>query len=140
MKHTIFLCASMHFYRELVEIEKELEAKGFIVHIPVSAQLMKEQNNFEVTQFKSFQTNKQKAQCIRTNFQTIAKSDSILVVNNEKNGIKGYIGPNVLMEIGLAFYCKKKIYIWNSLEENAGCKEELKTFGVEFINRDVNKV
>jgi hypothetical protein len=137
---TIFLCASMSFYKELVEIEKELEVKGFIVNIPVSAQLMKEQNDFEVSHFKGVQTHEQKAQFIQTNFQKIAESNSILVINNEKNGISGYIGPNVLMEIGLAFYLKKYIYIWNVIEENAPYKEELLALNVTYIHKDLGKI
>lgn len=130
----------MSFYKELVEIEKQLISKGFTVHIPVSAQIMKKQNDFEVSHFKGVQTHAQKGQFVLQNFQKIADSDAILVINNEKNGVKGYIGANVLMEIGLAFYLKKKIYILNPIEDNAPYKEELLTFEVEFINKELNKI
>jgi hypothetical protein len=99
---------------------------------------MKKKNDFDVTHFKGVQTNEQKAEFIQTNFKKIAKSDSILVINNTKNGVNGYIGPNVLMEIGLAFYLKKNIYIWNAIEENAPYKEELLAFNVMYINRDLS--
>lgn len=130
----------MAFYKELVDIEKKLEAKGFTVKIPVSAQIMKKKNDFEVSHFKGVFTHGGKAEFIHKNFEEIVDSNSILVVNNEKNGIKGYIGANVLMEIGLAFYLKKKIYIWNNVEETASCKEELLAFEVKFINKDISKV
>ena len=130
----------MAFYKELVAIEKQLAAKGFTVKIPVSAQVMKKKNDFEVSHFKGVFTHGEKAEFIRKNFEEIAKSDNILVINNEKNSIKGYIGANVLMEIGLAFYLKKKIYIWNDVEETASCKEELLAFEVEFINQNLEKV
>jgi hypothetical protein len=32
-------------------------------------------------------------------------------LNYPKNGINNYIGGSVLMEIGLAYYLKKKIYL-----------------------------
>lgn len=127
----------MAFYKELVDIEKQLEAKGFTVNIPVSAQIMKKKNDFDVSHFKGVFTHKQKGEFILTNFQEIAKGDSILVVNGEKNGIKGYIGANVLMEIGLAFYLGKKIYIWKPIEEYAPHKEELLAFDATFINKDL---
>lgn len=41
MTKTVFLAASMSFYQELVEIEKQLKDKGFTVKIPASAQIMK---------------------------------------------------------------------------------------------------
>lgn len=140
MKKSIFLCASMAFYRELVDIEKLLEQKGFTVYIPVSAETMKRTNDFDVSHFKGVFTPKQKAQFIRQNFQKIAESDSILVINNQKNGIQGYIGANVLMEIGLAFYGKKNIYIWNPIEDTASYKEELLAFDMIYINQDIHKI
>lgn len=140
MAKTIFLAASMNFYPELVKIEKQLIDKGFTVIIPVSAQMMKETNDFEVAHFKGVQTKEQRQKYIQTNFKNIEKSDSILIINNEKHGVQGYIGPNVLMEIGLAFYLQKNIYIWNQVEANASCKEELDTFGVKYINQDVTNI
>ena len=140
MNKTIFLCASMSFYKELVDIEKQLVTKGFTVLIPVSAQIMKDKNDFEVTHFKGVQTHEQKSQYILRNFKNISNSDCILVVNNEKNNVKGYIGANVLMEIGLAFYFRKKVYILNQIEDSASHREELLAFEVEFINKDLSKI
>lgn len=141
MKKTIFLCSSMAFYKELVEIEEKLKEKGFTVYIPVSAAIMKKKNDFKVSHFKEGALSaKQKGQFIHRNFKKIAQSNSILVINNEKNGAKGYIGANVLMEIGLAYYLKKKIFIWNPIEGDVSHKEELLAFGVKFINKDLNKI
>jgi hypothetical protein len=140
MKNTIFLASSMDFYKELVEIEKQLELKGFKVDIPYSAQTMKKNNDFEVAHFKGVFTHKQKGGFIHSNFDKIAKSDSLLVINNDKKGIKGYIGTNVLMEIAIAFYFKKNIYILNPIEDNASFTEELFAFGVKFINGDLDNV
>ena len=140
MNKTIFLCASMAFYKELVHIGEQLEALGFKVFLPVSAQMMKRKNDFEVSHFKDIFSHSEKAEFIQENFKNIAESDGILVINNEKNGMKGYIGANVLMEIGLAFYLLKKIYILKPIEENASYKEELLAFGAQFINEDLNSI
>ncbi len=130
----------MSCYKELVEIEKKLKEKSFKVNIPISTQVMKKNNDFEVSHFKGVYTPKERGKFILTNFKKIAEGDSILVVNGEKNGINGYIGANVLMEIGLAFYLGLKIYIWNLIGENSTYKEELLAFGVEFINGDLRKI
>ncbi len=137
---TIFLCSSMSFYKDLVEIEKRLITKGWTVNIPVSAQRMKKTNDFEVSHFKNVFSPKQKAKFIQKNFQKISEGDAILVINNEKNGMKGYIGANVLMEIGLAFYCKEKIFLWNPIPEGASYTEELLSFAVKIIGRDLSKI
>ena len=70
----------------------------------------------------------------------IKEADAILVINNEKNGIPAYIGPNVLMEIGLAFYYKKTIYIWNNVPNEARYKEELLCLGAVEINKDLGLI
>jgi len=130
----------MAFYKELVDVGEQLEKKGFLVNLPVSAQLMRKQNDFVVAHFKDTFTPNEKSKFIQTNFRKIAEGDSILVINGEKNGVKGYIGANVLMEIGLAFYLKKKIYIWNSTEETAPYNEELLAFNVTYIQQDIEKI
>ncbi len=136
----IFLCASMNFYKELVQVETDLIAKGFEVDIPVSAKTMKAKNDFVVENFKGRTTSLQKGLYIKENFDNIASSDAILVINNEKNGIIGYIGPNVLMEIGLAFHLNKKIFVWNQFSDDAAYKDELLALDVRVINQDLDKI
>ena len=140
MKKSFFLAASMSFYRELVDIEKQLTEKGCHVFIPVSAKMMKKKNDFDVSHFKNTFTHGEKAEYIKKNFNNIAKADALLVVNGEKNGIKGYIGANVLMEIGLAFYLGKKIYILHNVDKETSYMEELEAFSVTFIDSDITKV
>ena len=136
----IFLCASMNFYKELVQVETDLIAKGFEVDMPVSAKTMKAKNDFVVENFKGRTTSLQKGLYIKENFDNIASSDAILVINNEKNGILGYIGPNVLMEIGLAFHLNKKIFVWNQFSDDAAYKDELLALDVRVINQDLDKI
>jgi hypothetical protein len=121
-------------------IEKQLVAKGWTVNIPISAQRMKETNDFEVSHFKGVFSYEQKGKFIHENFKKISQGDAILVINNEKNGIQGYIGTNVLMEIALAFFCKEKIFLWNPIPKDASYTEELLSFSVEVVNQNVNKI
>jgi hypothetical protein len=136
----IFLAASMNFYEELVSIESKLLSLGFEVEIPVSAKMMKEKNDFVVEHFKGKTTSEQKGKYIKENFNNISSSNALLVINNEKNDIQGYIGPNVLMEIGLAFHLNKIIYIWNQYPLDASYKDEMLALGVIVINRDLSKI
>jgi hypothetical protein len=48
-----------------------------------------------------------------------------LVTNFAKNGVEGYIGGNTLMEITLAYYFKKPIFILNNIAEDSLIKEEI---------------
>ena len=130
----------MDFYPELVAVERELKERGFTVRVPVSVAIMKKKNDFEVSHFKGVVSYKDRGRFIRKNFRDIASSDAILVINNTKKGIVGYIGTNVLMEIAMAFYFKKKIYIWNHYPSNASFVEELACFGAVVINQDLDKI
>lgn len=139
-KKTIFLCASMAFYPELIGIQEQLTLAGFTVGVPISVQIMKERNDYDVAHFKDSVNDEQKGEFIRANFKEIAKMDSILVINSTKNGMKGYIGANVLMEIGIAAYLNKKIYVWNPVDANAPYAEELHALGVIAIDQNLSKI
>ncbi len=44
------------------------------------------------------------------------------------------------MEIGLAFYLNKNIYIWNEVADTAAYREELLAFDVQFVNADLDEI
>ncbi|OGQ22975.1 MAG: hypothetical protein A3I05_06060 [Deltaproteobacteria bacterium RIFCSPLOWO2_02_FULL_44_10] len=50
----------------------------------------------------------------------------ILVLNYDKNGIKGYIGGNSFLEMGFAYIQKKPIYLLNEIPEIAFYDTEIK--------------
>ena len=52
-------------------------------------------------------------------FQKIRESDAILIVNQEKKGVKGYIGGAVFLEMGVAYFLGKKIFLLNQIPEMA---------------------
>jgi diphthamide synthase subunit DPH2 len=64
----------------------------------------------------------------------------------EKRGFKavvpvtGYIGSNVLMEMGLAFYLKKPIFILNPVSDDMPVYEEVIGMGSVIIDGDLMKV
>ncbi|HEY4518586.1 MAG TPA: hypothetical protein VJG48_03120, partial [Candidatus Paceibacterota bacterium] len=48
-----------------------------------------------------------------------------LVINEPKREIDGYIGGNTLIEIGVAFYLRKQIYISNPVSSALSYKQEI---------------
>lgn len=136
----IFLAASMNFYPKLLQIESDLKSRGFEVEIPISAKMMRDNNDYVVEHFKGNHTNAQKADFFRENIDNMEKCDSILVINEEKNGTAGYIGPSVIMEIGIAWYLRKKIYVLNEFSRGAAYKPEIEAFGAQIINTDLSKI
>lgn len=81
-----------------------------------------------------------KTQLMREHFKEIEKADAILVANYEKDGIKGYIGGNTLMEMTLAFYLKKPIFILNKIADDAMIEEEVYGMNSFFLNGDLSLI
>lgn len=55
---------------------------------------------------------------LRVHYKHICESDAILVVNLDKNGVKDYVGGNVLIEMGQAYVNDKKIFLLNNIPSN----------------------
>ena len=143
-KRTIVICSSAAFFREAVAMKKTLAPLGFKVKVPLTANIMERENDFEVshykTWFKDSSTYKRKTFLMRSHFNEVKKGDSILVLNYKKNGREGYIGGAVLMEIGVAFDAKKKIYILNPIDEECPYKEEILATQPIILNGTISKI
>lgn len=138
---SIILCSSISFSKQNWDIKQKLEKTGFKVIIEHTAKAMKRTGNWRGTDYKRWYQDpklfREKAKLMKRHFDAIAKGDAILVVNLKKKGIEGYIGGNVLMEMGLAFYLKKTIFLLNPVSKNSPFYEEVmgmmpKVLGGEF--------
>lgn len=78
-------------------------------------------------------------EAMRDHFVKITWSDAILIPNYEKNGIPGYIGPNTLMEMGLALFLNRKIYLLNPIP-TIDSKEEILGINPIILNGDLAKI
>ncbi len=126
---SIAICSSASFYKNVVEVEEALKKMGYKVLIPYTAEEMKKSGNFSVEAVKTWYENpedyKKKTFLTKNHFKKIVKSDSILVLNYEKNGKPGYIGGAVLAEMAIALHFNKPIFILNPIQEDVSYKEEL---------------
>lgn len=106
---------------------------GFTVYIPDMAVAMKEKNDYDVSHYKTWYEDDgdyhKKQALMRGHFDKVVDGDVTLVLNYEKNGQANYIGGNVLMEMALAFFYKKPIYILNDFPDNSPLLEEIKGVG-----------
>jgi hypothetical protein len=129
---TIVICASAHFYPQVIEAEAQLKKKGFRVAIPYGAEKMKS-SDYVAKDSKTWLTNPAdyhiKADFMRRHFDKVAAGDIVLVLNYEKNGKQNYIGANVMMEMALAFHLKKPIYVLNEIPQDSPFIEEILGMG-----------
>lgn len=97
--------------------------------IPATAERMKASGDFEVAHYKTWFADAndyhKKARLMREHFEKVAEGDAVLVLNYEKRGTKNYIGGNVLMEMSLAFYLHKPIFIMNDIPQESAYLEEI---------------
>ncbi len=142
-KKIITICSSASFYKQVLEIQVSLRKLGFMVKIPSSANLMKRNNNFDVSFYKTWHTDKstykKKTALMNSHFKKVLEGDCILVVNYDKNGITGYIGGNGLLEMLVAYLHKKPIYVLNPIGTYMLTEE---VYGLEpiFLNGDLAKI
>ncbi|MCR4256107.1 MAG: hypothetical protein NUW08_00175 [Candidatus Uhrbacteria bacterium] len=76
----------------------------------------------------------------RQHYAHILESDAILVVNNEKNGVKNYIGGNVLIEMGQAYVNDKKIFLLNGMPFGLSYMDEIEALGPICLNGNLSAI
>ena len=144
----ITLCASIAFYGLMESVRDTLEQHGHEVKLPPTEVPNEEGTMIPVAEYYAIRKQagdnaawvwERKAEAIRWHMDKINWADAILVINPEKNGIPGYIGGNTLIEMGVAFYLRKKIYLWNPVPEMS-CREEILGMQPTLINQDLSQI
>jgi hypothetical protein len=143
-KSKLVICSSAAFYRHVNKLAEELEFAGYEVIVPHTAKKMRESGNYDTASYKTWYDNPddfgRKTELVRRHFDEVAAGDMVLVVNDEKHGIKGYIGPNVLMEMGLAFYLRKPIYVLYGIDAEMPVYEEVLGMNSAFLGGDISRI
>ena len=138
----ITICSSANFYKQAVEQQAELEKQGLKVIIPATAEKMKESGDYDVSHYKTWfgdaNDYHKKTALIRGHFDEIDKGDAILVLNYEKHGVPNYIGGNVLMEMAIAFYQRKPIFLMNEIPAESNFLEEIIGMNPILLHGDIN--
>lgn len=151
----ITICGSIGFYKEMESAMNQLREIGHEVKIPeLALEVPREFGGGKKIYFgKYIEENggidafpvghkiwNLKEGAIRDHYEKIDWADAILIINHEKRGIKGYVGGNTLIEIGVAFYSKKPIYILNPVSSELSYKQEIMGIKPIILNGDLNKI
>ena len=151
----ITICGSIGFYKEMESVRDELIKQGHEVKIPeLALEVPKEFGGGKKVYFGQYieqnggidafparhEIWNMKEGAINDHYEKIDWCDGILVVNHEKRGINGYVGGNTLIEIGVAFYLKKKIYILNPVSSELSYKQEILGMKPRILNGDLSKI
>jgi len=96
----ICLCSSRKFFDRLRSVEEELKELGYKVLLPSMNNI---QDDFYFKDGRETEFAKIHYDLIRNHFKKIDESDALLVCNFDKEGVSGYIGGSMLMEMTKAF-------------------------------------
>ncbi len=134
----IAICGSMVFTDKMLEVKAQLEKASHVCYVSSFAPHYVGQNQKYIEELAIY--HKKEKDAIREYWQEIKKSDAILVLNYDKNGISNYIGGNTLMEIGFAHVLNKKIFLLNSIPEITFYKSEIEATKPFVLNGDLSLV
>jgi len=129
----------MSFATEQLEVKKTLEEMGHTILITDNIEKYASDASIK----KSFEEELRLSledDIMMSFFKKIAESDAFLVMNYEKKGVKGYIGTSVIMELGLAYYLGKKVYLLNDIDKEQNCALEVAIINPTVIDGDLGKI
>lgn len=135
----ITIGGSMTFAKKQIEASKYLKNSGHEVLLTDDIEHYLKDKNIKLNFEEELEISK-KYDIIRTFFNKIVESDALLIINHDKKGISGYIGTSVIMEIGLAYFLKKKIYLLKEVDKNQNYALEIALINPIILNGDLSKV
>lgn len=142
MAKTIVICCSGSFYEHANQVAEKLESMSYRAVVPATAVQMKLSGDYDISKIKTWYKNTEdkniKIGKMQAHFKEVAKADAILLINDDKPGQPAYLGPNSLMEWGLAAYLDKPVFILNSVPKESLYWEEALTATV--LDGDLGRI
>ncbi len=135
----ITICGSMSFAHEMQDVATKLQEQGHQVYLPEGT-LAYASLGADLAAIAEDAALKRKKDLIRRHHALIRDSDAILVVNQDRGGIKNYLGANSFLEIGFAHVLHKKIFLLNAVPEIAFCRPEIEAMQPTVIYGDLSRV
>ncbi len=109
----IMICGSMTFAEQMLQLQQQLTAFSHQVNVPCDAEIHRQNSAF----IDDLDVNREhliENDIMRKCFELVAASEAVVFLNLPKNGVDGYIGTSSLIEMGLAYYLNKEIYLMYS--------------------------
>lgn len=121
----ILIHASLDFKQAMVDAKNYIEDNS--THKVMLPELTRYQDIRDVYGDDETFT-KIKNRLTKENFQNIKDCDVLFIINYSHRGITNYIGGNSFMEMAIAFFINKPIYLLNDIPEGMAYTEEIKSF------------
>lgn len=132
---------------EMLRVKAELEKLGHEVDLPLTEIKNNQGDYIPVSEYYEIRKSANpepwvwdvKREAMLDHFAKIEWADVILVLNIEKNGVVGYVGANTLIEMGLALFLKKPIYLSNQIPD-MNCREEIMGMKPKVLDGDLSRI
>lgn len=129
----------MCFAKDMMSTKEKLEILGHNVSVPCDTDVHIDDPLLR-DDFKRDKEHVLKNDILQKCFDLLAGADAVLVLNKEQKGVRGYIGVSALMEIGLAYYLKKKIFVLNQVYNDERYSADLDVMGATVLDGDLSKI
>ena len=132
------ICGSMatqELMNDMVEVGKKLETMDIDILLPAV-----EETTSDYTGLTEEQVAERKSGYLHRHFRKIEDSDGVMILNYNRKNIDGYIGANTLIEMAIAAYLNKKIYVLNSVNRDLASYDEVIGMKPTFLNGDWSKL
>lgn len=131
----------MAFIEDIIQFKKDLDKLGHNASIPHGTEPHQEDGRF-VDNLKSNLDFCITNNIMRRNFDMVVDNDAILVINKKRNGVRGYIGVSVLMEMAIAHHFNKKIFVLHKVPDYRKIRwaHEVEIMQPIILNGDITKI
>ena len=133
----IVICGSMNFARDMLALKNHFEQEGYGGYRCVVSEGTEEYASGKRVTNSESSRGKIERDLIRKHWHEIQRCDAILVVNNLKNDIEGYIGGNTLLEMGFAHILRKPIFLLNPPPHNPLFWQEIGAMQPVILNNNL---
>jgi nucleoside 2-deoxyribosyltransferase len=118
------LVGSMRDMSRIQEIALELKQRHHHVLTPM-----------DLSEGKFADKNRTKSEFMKGMFEQIKQCEAVLAVNDStRAGIKGYIGPNTFLQLGMAMALGKPLFCLAKWDEHLPYKEELDAMNINQLD------
>ena len=137
----IQIIGSMKFAKKMKKLQGELKKIDHMASLPFGTEDHLNDPNFVDDLERNFEYSIEN-DILKESFKLVRDAECVLVVNHLRNGMSGYLGTSTLMEIGIAHFLNKKIFILNPIPhfEEARWAHEVMIMKPTIINGDLSKI
>jgi len=121
----ITIRGSMHFFKEIQNLQNKLEILGFKTFVPNMEGLDTDYSQMTTKEQVEIKHIEIKHKFINDHIAKIKQSDAILVANFDKKNQENCIGANTFLEMAFAYILDKLIFILNNIPINQNNSTEI---------------